>query len=204
MELETIFEHSKSENQSCNGSNKAKHNHENPLFFDVMPQAVSELTSSWYPERTDVKCPELPEGWNMQATESGKVLFVNTRTSEQTFNDPRSGKECYTSRKKRGPFFSSPPSPLSLMDVLTDRCDLDSDREALVETIDEELEEPNEERLLPIGGVSEGRRGQRSGKHQHMSLLDRVWQVLGSAEDQVGITSIIRPRIHINYSCRQL
>ena len=26
----------------------------------------------------------------------------------------------------------------------------------------------------------------RPGKHQHMSLLDRVWQVLGAADDQVG------------------
>ena len=41
LELETIFENSKSDqsNQSCNGSTTVKHNHENPLFFDLMPQA---------------------------------------------------------------------------------------------------------------------------------------------------------------------
>ena len=65
------------------------------------------------------------------------------------------------------------------------------DKETLVKNIieeQEELEEPNEERLLPIGGGSESRRGRyKSGKHQHMSLLDRVWQVLGTTEDQVII-----------------
>ena len=65
----------------------------------------------------------------------------------------------------------------------------DMDKETLVKNIieeQEELEEPNEERLLPIGGGSESRRGRyKSGKHQHMSLLDRVWQVLGTTEDQV-------------------
>ena len=65
------------------------------------------------------------------------------------------------------------------------------DKETLVKNIieeQEELEEPNEERLLPIGGGSELRRGRhKSGKHQHMSLLDRVWQVLGTTEDQVII-----------------
>ena len=63
------------------------------------------------------------------------------------------------------------------------------DKENLVKNIideQEELEEPNEERLLPIGGGSESRRGRhKSGKHQHLSLLDRVWQVLGTTEDQV-------------------
>ena len=63
------------------------------------------------------------------------------------------------------------------------------DKETLVKNIieeQEELEEPNEERLLPIGGGSESRRSRhKSGKHQHMSLLDRVWQVLGTTEDQV-------------------
>ena len=63
------------------------------------------------------------------------------------------------------------------------------DKETLVKNIieeQEELEEPNEERLLPIGGGSESRRGRhKSGKHQHMSLLDRVWQVLGTTEDKV-------------------
>ena len=65
------------------------------------------------------------------------------------------------------------------------------DKETLVKNIieeQEELEEPNEERLLPIGGGSESRRGRnKTGKHQHMSLLDRVWQVLGTTEDQVII-----------------
>ena len=61
----------------------------------------------------------LPDGWSMQTIDSGRVLFVNAITGEHTLTDPRTGKECYTFKRKRGPFFSSPPSPLSLMDVLT-------------------------------------------------------------------------------------
>ena len=45
----------------------------------------------------------------------------------------------------------------------------------------DELEEPPEERLLPIGGVS-SRRGR--GGQQHLSLLDRVWQVLGTEQQE--------------------
>ena len=61
----------------------------------------------------------LPDGWSMQTMDSGRVLFVNAMTGEHTLTDPRTGKECYTFKRRRGPFFSSPPSPLSLMDVLT-------------------------------------------------------------------------------------
>ena len=70
----------------------------------------------------------------------------------------------------------------------------DMDKDNLVKHIideQEELEEPNEERLLPIGGGSESRRGRhKSGKHQHLSLLDRVWQVLGTTEDQVTVSYV--------------
>lgn len=55
----------------------------------------------------------------MQTMDGGRVLFVNAMTGEHTLTDPRTGKECYTAKRRRGPFFSSPPSPLSLMDVLT-------------------------------------------------------------------------------------
>ena len=126
--------------------------------------------------------------------ENGRVIFYNSKSNEHTLEDPRTGKECYTYKRRRGPFFSSPPSPLSLMDVLTASGDQDDDREALFkDTIEEETEEGgeeqempsgNEERLLPIGGMFEGRRAGRGGGQQHLSLLDRVWQVLGSAEDQ--------------------
>ena len=63
----------------------------------------------------------------MQTLENGKVVFVNTKTAEKTSSDPRSEKF----KKKRAPFFSSPPSPLSLMDVLTNS-GADTDRQSLI------------------------------------------------------------------------
>ena len=50
-ELETIFENSRSELASSgNGSGSTKHNHENPLFFDLLPQARPEMAAGWLPE----------------------------------------------------------------------------------------------------------------------------------------------------------
>ena len=74
----------------------------------------------------DNECLILPV---LQVMDNGKVLFVNAREGEHTWLDPRTGRECHSARRKRGPFFSSPPSPLSLMDVLTLGT---GDREALV------------------------------------------------------------------------
>ena len=181
-----------------------KHNHENPLFFDILPQAMSDIPPGWLPEnqsgdnKTEPETEGLPEGWSMQPLENGRILFVNSKTGKHTWKDPRTGKECYTFKKKRGPFFSSPPSPLSLMDVLT--LGDTGDKDALVKNvIEEELEEPNEERLLPIGGeFNESRGRHRSGKHQHLSLLDRVWQVLGAAEDQVTRNQLFKAILAID------
>ena len=58
----------------------------------------------------------------------------------------------------------------------------------------DELEEPPEERLLPIGGVS-SRRGR--GRHQHLSLLDRVWQVLGTEQQEDCLPLVQREGIKI-------
>ena len=66
----------------------------------------------------------------MQVMDNGKVLFVNAREGQHTWVDPRTGRESCSARRRRGPFFSSPPSPLSLMDVLT--LGNTGDREALV------------------------------------------------------------------------
>ena len=61
-ELETIFENSRSEHASSgNGSGSAKHNHENPLFFDLLPQARPEMAAGWIPEvghKISSLCPE--------------------------------------------------------------------------------------------------------------------------------------------------
>lgn len=120
-----------------------------------------------------------------------QVLYVDNINGSHTWKDPRTG----TAPRKRGPFFSSPPSPLSLMDVLTvggglahrPTCHRAEDKESSfssgsTEEARDVAEPPAEERLLPIGGSGEPRRvgGGRGG----LSLLDRVWQVLGSIEDE--------------------
>ena len=118
----------------------------------------------------------------MQVMDNGKVLYVDNNSQLPTWTDPRNN--CKGVRRK-GPFFNSPPSPLSLMDVLTvgsgsrlqDRINLTDD---ISEDDEEEMDHPPPERLLPIGN-QELRRPSRP-KHQNMSLLDRVWQVLGSSD----------------------
>ena len=66
----------------------------------------------------------------------------------------------------------------------------DNDREVMLHNIlEEDIEQPAEERLLPIGGLQESRRNLK-GKHNHLSLLDRVWQVLGAA-DQEGCLPLV-------------
>ena len=184
-ELETIFENARSENGDVLPN---KHNHENPLFFDLLPHAIPEMQAGWVPDHQKITSEGLPEGWSMQLMDNGRVLFIDSNTGTHTWRDPRTGKECYSFRRKRGPFFSSPPSPLSLMDVLTiggaGADSEDNDREVMLHNImEEDIEQPAEERLLPIGGLQESRRNLK-GKHNHLSLLDRVWQVLGAADQE--------------------
>ena len=61
----------------------------------------------------------------MQVMDNGKILYVDNNNQITTWVDPRVGASVQTgyyggaAPTRRGPFFNSPPSPLSLMDVLT-------------------------------------------------------------------------------------
>ena len=204
-ELETIFENGSKRSFSLSQPPEPKgNNHENPLFFDLLPQAVPEMSAGWLPGDQSLTSVGLPPGWTMQLMDNGKVLYVDNINGCHTWKDPRTG----TAPRKRGPFFSSPPSPLSLMDVLTvgtggtcipaPTSQRQSFREAPEKggsvssgsTEDGFSREgprdvahpPAEERLLPIGGAGEPKRA--GGGRGGLSLLDRVWQVLGSIEDE--------------------
>ena len=162
----------------------------------------------------------------MQVMDNGKILYVDNNNQITTWVDPRVGASVQTgyyggaAPTRRGPFFNSPPSPLSLMDVLTigsgsalaeERKPLTGNRIGEEEDDEEEEEEfydndkletdgeaimlqPPPERLLPIGSLEPlrcggGRNGFPAGRssstkqHQSLSLLDRVWQVLGSSAE---------------------
>ena len=81
----------------------------------------------------------LPEGWAMQLMRSGRTLFIDNKVSFwgcerldffystmtsllqnqlTTWIDPRTGRPAEV-KNHEGYFFESPPSPLSLMDVIT-------------------------------------------------------------------------------------
>lgn len=199
-ELETIFENGSKRTFSLSHPPEPKgNNHENPLFFDLLPQAVPEMSAGWLPGDQSLTSVGLPPGWTMQLMDNGKVLYVDNINGCHTWKDPRTG----TAPRKRGPFFSSPPSPLSLMDVLTvgtGGIPPTSQRQSYREPVEKggsvssgstedgsregsrDVAPPPEERLLPIGGAGEPKRA--GGGRGGLSLLDRVWQVLGSIEDE--------------------
>ena len=193
-ELETIFENARSSNSSPDGLPK-NISVENPLFFNLMPHENPELHEFIPPDkglltgkgRGGDASQDLPAGWIMQVMDNGKILYVDNNSQLTTWEDPRSEAASVRHNRRRGPFFNSPPSPLSLMDVLTvggPGCRLE-DRLTLTDPISENEEEemfrPPPERLLPIGHLEQPTRPQRP-KTQNMSLLDRVWQVLGSSD----------------------
>ena len=60
----------------------------------------------------------------MQLMNSGRTLFIDNKNQLTTWIDPRTGKPAPVDSKNgagasQGFFFESPPSPLSLMDVIT-------------------------------------------------------------------------------------
>ena len=66
----------------------------------------------------------LPEGWAMQMMNSGRTLFIDMKNQVTTLIDPRTGKpseiKIVHGMDGSGPIYvESPPSPLSLMDVIT-------------------------------------------------------------------------------------
>jgi hypothetical protein len=248
-ELETIFENARSESPDSPPPvtmAKSVISAENPLFYSMLPHASPHHRRDQRINRTSSK--GLPPGWTMQVMENGKILYVDNNNQITTWADPRAsgfsaaaaaavpaGGQLHSyphtvapaATTRRGPFFNSPPSPLSLMDVLTigsggaalaeERKPLTAMRIGEDDEEDEEEEEfyengkmetddgeevmlhPPPERLLPIGAAEPLRCGGRHGgggvgllsgpakaaskQHQSLSLLDRVWQVLGSSAE---------------------
>ena len=228
-ELETIFENARSESPDSPppGLPKSVISAENPLFYSILPHASPHHRRDHRINSTSSR--GLPPGWTMQVMDNGKILYVDNNNQMTSWTDPRTAARSgamvpAAAANRRGPFFNSPPSPLSLMDVLTigsgaaaaseERRPLTGSK--MVEEDEEEEEEddddeefydndkmaqdgdelmlhPPQERLLPIGaheplryGAGGGRTGgaaKAAKQHQSLSLLDRVWQVLGSSAE---------------------
>ena len=53
---------------SGSASGPVKHNHENPLFFDLLPAARPEMSAGWLPPDQQMSSEGLPEGWSMQVS----------------------------------------------------------------------------------------------------------------------------------------
>ena len=107
MELETIFEHAKSSSNSPDGMAK-NISVENPLFFNILPDENPDM-EEFLPggDKISSGAANGSNGWSMQVTETSKAFYSDSSNSHRF------------SVKRKGPFFNSPPSPLSLMDVLT-------------------------------------------------------------------------------------
>ena len=92
---------------------------ENPLFFNILPDENPDMeeflpSSDNGRNKTGADNNGSSNGWTMQVTDTGKVFYVDNNAKKYP-------------PKKKGPFFNSPPSPLSLMDVLTVGSSKDSD-----------------------------------------------------------------------------
>jgi hypothetical protein len=247
-ELETIFENARSESPDspplmpAAGMPKSVISAENPLFYSMLPHASPHHRRDHRINSTSSR--GLPPGWTMQVMDNGKILYVDNNNQITTWTDPRTAATTPSLQAghysgglgaagaaptRRGPFFNSPPSPLSLMDVLTigssgaalseerkpltsakigeeDEEDDDDEEDSEfydndkmeMDGDDEMMQQPPPERLLPIGAAEPlrygvGRCGGGMGgtasaakaakQHQSLSLLDRVWQVLGSSAE---------------------
>ena len=135
----------------------------------------------------------LPPGWTMQLMRNGRTLFIDNTNQITTWIDPRTGRPAeIKDMPKNLPTFESPPSPLSLMDVITvgspvavdrsQRSGTSSSSAVTVTSPGSQLDLPTEERLLTIGGGGGGTRPKRGEQHSRERIIDRVWQVFGSME----------------------
>ena len=189
-ELETIFENARSSSNSPDDLPK-NISVENPLFYNLLPDDNPDLTD-FLPENPDNVLGGSQSGRTMQVMENGKVKYVKKNGWSDSMPATKQ-----LAGKRKGPFFNSPPSPLSLMDVLTNTSTSNvEDRFSLTRAIteedldvEEEMCHPPQERLLPIG-TQQSRRVPRN-KHQNMSLLDRVWQVLGSSDQNEDCVPLV-------------
>ena len=124
MELETIFEHARSSSNSPDTIPK-NISVENPLFFNILPDENPDM-ENFLPTESENLTTNGTNSWTMQVTESGKLFYVDNSSKKYP-------------PKRKGPFFNSPPSPLSLMDVLTvGSCKDSEDRMHLADMAEEQ------------------------------------------------------------------
>ena len=71
-ELETIFENGSKRSFSLSHSSEPMgYYHEFPLFFDLLQQAVPEMSAGWLPGDQSLTSVGLPTGWTMQLMDNG-------------------------------------------------------------------------------------------------------------------------------------
>ncbi len=151
------------------------------------------------PDNHQLSSEGLPPGWTMQLMRNGRTLFIDNSNQVTTWIDPRTGRPADVKEMPHQhhlpfgatiPAFESPPSPLSLMDVITVGSPVALDRRSAASASSSSAqtatspgsmasaqmtEVPQEERLLPVGG---GGRPQGVGAKRGEGILDRVWQVI--------------------------
>ena len=139
--------------------------------------------------------PPLPPEWSMQKLpNSGRILFVDNGNQVTTWIDPRTGKSADgKTEEELGLLMESPPSPLSLMDIITvgspvniDSIISESSSSSIVTVTGPRppIMQEEKERLLPIGNTSR-RSGYDNASEQASkeNIIDRVWQVFGSMSE---------------------
>ena len=141
--------------------------------------------------------PPLPPDWSMQKLpNSGRILFVDNGNQVTTWIDPRTGKSADgKTEEELGLLMESPPSPLSLMDIITVGSPVNIDS-IISESSSSQtsfvtvtgprppIMQEEKERLLPIGNTSR-RSGYDNASEQASkeNIIDRVWQVFGSMSE---------------------
>ena len=135
----------------------------------IQQQQAQTAVSAPTPDHHRLTAEGLPRGWTMQLMRNGRTLFIDNTSQITTWVDPRTGKPAPIKEGYGGspqltrqmPTFESPPSPLSLMDVITVGSPIAVDRSlrsntsssSVVTVMSPEEHLPQTERLLPIGGT---------------------------------------------------
>lgn len=152
------------------------------------------------PKKLPVLPEPLPLGWAMQRLPSGRILFVDNKNQVTTWIDPRTGKSSDgKTEEELGLLMESPPSPLSLMDVITvgspvnlDSVVSESSSSSVVTVTGGPpmmSKPPQEERLLPIGPSRQA--ALLTKPEQERVVFEKFWQVLNNSAVPRGDSEMI-------------
>ncbi|CAB4070119.1 UNC79 [Lepeophtheirus salmonis] len=196
------------EEDSTESTSNVKKSEENDVMtnlFELLPRpsgnSSNPVAPSPYaptPEHHQMTSEGLPEGWAMQLMHSGRTLFIDNANQTTTWIDPRTGRPAPIKnivgnvKSRLGGVIESPPSPLSLMDVITVGNPIAVDRPSTSSSCGSNCETgiltsppplPSEERLLPIGiSRKSSKKNYKNHQNHSLNIIDRVWQVLGSLD----------------------